>query len=440
MRGKTFLAVMAAAVLTASCAGPARSARSRPSTRPPAPRPARVSVGPRIGSAVELVSPGSGSTPNEPDAATKVARAEEGFALRLLRQLDTDDAGNVTVSPWSAAVALAMLENGAHGATRDEIERTLGTQSMDPGYLDAGWASLIGSLTQRSTADDIVLQSANALWLQEGLPMSETFMRSMAAYFDTGVWQVDFAHHLSSALDAVNKWVAGQTGNKITKLFDSTDVDHTTQLVLANAVHFQANWQSPLDPANSQPGTFYSPSGPATATYMEQSVPGATITSTYEEVRLPYAGDHFEAVAIMPEGQSLYSFVKSLNAARLESILAATKQSAQVRLPRFTTTNYVKLNNTLSAMGMPLAFASDADFSAMSPVPLKVQSVVQRDYLSVGEKGTEAAAASGISMMPTAARVSRDPTITLDHPFLFLIRDTSSGIVLFSSLIQSPTS
>jgi serpin B len=440
MRAKTFLAVIAAAVFTASCAGPARSARSRPSTRPAAPGPARVSVGPHIGSAVELVSRGSGSTPNEPDAATQVARAEEDFALRLLRQLDNDDAGNVTVSPWSAAVALAMLENGAHGSTLDEIQRTLGTQSLDPGHQDAGWASLIGSLTQQSAADGIALQSANALWLQGGLPMSEAFMKSMAAYFDTGVWQVDFAHHLASALDAVNKWVAGQTGNKITKLFDPTDVDHTTQLVLADAVHFQANWQSPFDSANSQPGTFYSPSGAATATYMEQSVSGATITSAYQEVRLPYAGGHFEAVAIMPEGQNLNSFLRNLNPARLDSILAATEHSAQVRLPRFTTTNYVKLNNTLSTMGMPLAFTSGADFSAMSPVPLQVQNAVQRDYLSVGEKGTEAAAATGISMMPTAARVSPDPTITLDHPFLFLIRDASSGTILFSSLIHSPTS
>ena len=105
----------------------------------------------------------------------------------------------------------------------------------------------------------------------------------------------------------------------------------------------------------------------------------------------------------------------------------------------FTTTTHVKLNSALAAMGMPLAFEPQADFSAMSPAPMQVQSVVQRDYLSVGERGTEAAAATGISMMPTAAHVTAEPTITLDHPFLFLIRDTKSGTILFSSLVRSPT-
>jgi serpin B len=366
-----------------------------------------------------------------------VARAEEDFALRLLRQVDTK-AGNLTISPWSLAVALAMLENGAHGTTRDQIARTLGTEPLDSVYQDAGWASLVRTLTQQSTAGTSALQTANALWLQANLPMNDTFMRNMAAYFNTGVWQVDFAHHLSSALDAVDKWVAAQTGNRITKLFDPADVDNTTQLALANAVHFRADWQAPFDPADSRPGTFYGPGGTSTATYMEETLPGATITSNYREVRLAYAGGHFQAVAIMPEGQDLNSFVRNLDPARLDSILSATEQSAQVRFPRFTTTSHVKLNTTLSAMGMPLAFDPRADFSAMSPLATTVQSVVQRDYLSVGEKGTEAAAATGISMMPTAAHVSTGPTITIDHPFLFLIRDTSSGTILFSSLIQSP--
>jgi serpin B len=430
MRTKAFVAVIAAAVLTAGCAGSSRAART--------PHPTKLPVSSRIGSAVEIVAPGSSSIPNQPDVATKVARAEEDFALRLLRQVDTNGAGNVTISPWSLAVALAMLENGAHGTTLDQIAHTLGTQALSPGHQDAGWASLVRTLAQQSKASGTALQSADALWLQAGLPMNETFMRSMAAYFQTGVWQVDFAQHLSSAMDAVNKWVAAQTGNKITKLFDPRDVDHTTRLVLANAIHFHANWQNPFDPASSRPGTFYGPGGSTTATYMEETLPGATITSSYREVRLSYAGGHFQAVAIMPEGQDLKSFVGTLDPARLDRMLSASEQSAAVSLPRFTTTTYVNLNTTLASMGMPLAFESQADFSAMSPIPMQVQSVVQRDYLSVGEKGTEAAAATGISVMPTAAHVSAEPTITLDHPFIFLIRDVTSGTILFSSLIQSP--
>jgi len=102
----------------------------------------------------------------------------------------------------------------------------------------------------------------------------------------------------------------------------------------------------------------------------------------------------------------------------------------------FTAAQYTNLNDTMAAMGMGRAFSGAADFSAMSPTGLSVQSVVQRDYLRVDEKGTEAAAVSGIDMYLTSAERRRQ--ISLDHPFLFLIRDTKTGTILFAAQIQHP--
>ena len=103
-------------------------------------------------------------------------------------------------------------------------------------------------------------------------------------------------------------------------------------------------------------------------------------------------------------------------------------------MPKFTTQTYTNLNQTLSAMGMPGAFTTGADFSAMSSTPMQVQSVVQRDYLRVDERGTKAAAVTGVGVEPT----SLVQPLELNRPFLFLVRDTKTGAILFAAQIQNP--
>ena len=140
----------------------------------------------------------------------------------------------------------------------------------------------------------------------------------------------------------------------------------------------------------------------------------------------------------MPKGQRLPAFIRSLTPGRLAAITTSASQGpdAQLYFPKFTTRNYLNLNAALASMGMPIAFSRRADFSAMSPVPLQIQSAVQRDYLSVAEKGTQAAAATGVSMIAQSLTVV--PQAQFDHPFLFVIRDVTTGAVLFASAITNP--
>jgi serpin B len=142
----------------------------------------------------------------------------------------------------------------------------------------------------------------------------------------------------------------------------------------------------------------------------------------------------------MPKSGSLTDFVSGMSTSDLSSIVSGLqRREIDLRLPKFKTTATLDLNDVLGKLGMTTAFTDDADFSKMSAEGLKVGAVVQRDYLSVAEKGTEAAAATGIVMEPTAARVPA-PTVSFDHPFLFLIRDTTTGAILFASRIQNPAS
>jgi serpin B len=423
--------IVAACVLGAGCGTTGSRSRASDPVVPAA----------RVGVATELVASAPSPAAANAAAATRaVASGEQAFSLALLHQLGAAaDGGNVTVSPASLAVALAMLETGAGGATRAQIASTLGASSLSTTAQDLGWAALLSQLGAATGKAGINFDSANGMWLATGLPMEPSFMAAMAGYFRSGVWQVDFAHQLPAAQAAINQWVDQRTRHKILSLFKPGDLSTETQLVLANAVYFNAKWQDQFDPAASGPGTFFSGSGSQpTVTFMRQPHALGAMTSSYEAVQVPYAGGRLAALAIMPTAQSLPAFVNTLTTAGLAHIAATSDQPVRVSLPRFRVEDYVNLNATLQALGMPLAFSDLADLSAMSPIPLKVQSVAQRDYLSVAEQGTEAAAATGISAVPAAA-IEVSASLDFDHPFLFLVRDTGTGTILFATEFQGPT-
>jgi serpin B len=340
--------------------------------------PSPSSIAARSGAASELVTKvaswGAGPRSDTP-ARKPVSSAEQAFGVRLVQQLSgVHDGSNLTVSPLSLAMALAMLENGARGKTLGQIASTLGTSSLSPSMQDEGLAALVSVLGQHSQQGGIALDSANSLWLQKGLAVDSQFLAAMARYFATGIWQVDFGRDPTGAAQAINQWVTGHTDGKITQLFGTGALDHTTQLVLANAVYFHATWQNQFDPNRSFPGAFdVSPGQTTRVTFMQESVPNALVTSGYDAVVLPYNGGQYQAVVIMPVDETLRAFIRGLTPADLDRIGATTGRPATVELPRFTTQSYQNLDQTLQAMGMPIAFTDVADFSTLSTEGLSAE-------------------------------------------------------------------
>jgi serpin B len=399
-----------------------------------------IVVGDRLKDGIQLVSNAHPIVAADPAAIGPVSTAEQALSVSLLQQLGTGT-GNVSVSPASLAIALAMLQNGANSATLEEIKKTLHSSGLTTGQQNAGLAELGAQWQEAAAADGITLDSANSLFLQSDFPVEPDFLSALKFYYDAGTWQVDFAAHLSGALDTINAWTAQQTHGKIKKLFEDGQLDANTVAVLANAVYFHAAWSQPFDPHESEPGPFYAPTGTSNPTFMQQltsTLPWAT-GSGYQAVQLPYKGGRFAALAIMPTTGSLPQFVAGLTPDMLSSIVAALHTgTVTVSLPKFSTSSTIDLKATLAALGMRTAFTPSADFSALSPQPTQIQAVEQRVYLKVAEKGTEAAAVSGVGAEATSA-VGAANELRFDHPFLFLIRDTSTGAILFASLIQNPT-
>ncbi|MEO8887750.1 MAG: serpin family protein [Jatrophihabitantaceae bacterium] len=421
------LAVATAVTLALALLGP----RSSPAPVADGPR-----NGARIGSAIQLVAnvkPVAGPSSSDERA---VVTAEQEFTFALLKRVNAaGGSANVVLSPASLAIALAMLRNGAGGQTEREIAAVLHTSGLTDAQLDSGWAALSADLQTGG-----VLDSANSLWLQHGAPMQAPFMNAMARYFRTGVWQVDFAHDLAGANRSINAWVSQQTRGKITKLFNPGDLDPSTLLVLANAVYFKAAWKTAFDRKQTADATFHTGAGAAVSTpFMTTGENSSTLVAQNADtmaVQLPYAGGPFAALAVMPRTQPLADFVSALTPETLGTLTAQLHPSrVTVSLPKFEVSQYTRLDSVLKAMGMPTAFGPRADLSPMSPLAAYVKSVVQRDYLKVDEKGTEAAAVTGSGVEASAAHVP----LTFDHPFLFLVRDTKTGAIVFSAQIQDPT-
>lgn len=404
-----------------------------PGRHAPAPVASGLHVRERSGPAVELVADVDAGR-SLPGDIPPIARAEQQFALDLLRA--TTSTQNVVLSPASLMIALTMLQLGARGRTRAEIASALHTASIPATQQSAGWAALTRSL---AAAKNSVVESANAVWQQHGLPLQHSYMSALNQYFQAGVWQVDFTDDLPGALAAIDRWTATKTHGRITKLFGAGDLPRDTVLVLANAEYFDATWKYRFDPNATRPAPFHRSDGTTVPVpFMKFHGKLATAGNTrWFAAQFPYAGDRFAAQLIMPRRGTLADLTAALTPDDLHSIGTAglSDEPVDLLVPKFTARTYSRLNGTLQQLGIRTAFTPSADFSAMSPASLQLATVVQRDYLKVDENGTEAAAVTGAGLVPTAAMAPP----AFDHPFLFLVRDTRTGAVLFAGQIQDPS-
>ena len=321
----------------------------------PSPSGSGAQVAARIGSAVLLRSSTDPAAVARQDPAL-VADAETDLGLAVLRHARP----GATVSPASLAVALAMLEHGARGTTADQIAAVLGTPGLSAEQRSAAWHTLRAEWADAARRAGITLESANSLWEQDRFAVAPAFLSALARYYDTGVWQVDFAHDLPAAIAAMNQWTAEHTHGRITRMFDPGTLDDSTRLVLADAMYLQAPWAQPFDASDTAAGQLHPCRRQQHHRLVHARRPGGALCRSrrqYRAAELPYRGGRFTALVIMPTSGSLSSFTHSLSAAELHRI-AGGLHSAPVALalPRFTTSSVLDLNSTLAALGMPAAF------------------------------------------------------------------------------------
>ncbi len=370
------------------------------------------------------------------------APASGSFGLDLMRRLG---GGNVVFSPESIATALAMAGTGAAGRTAGQMAEVLHLAS--PGAFGA-----VGQLQSTIAAEQLAaargdpeaptLDLVNGLFLQQGFPLGASFLSGLQGGFGAAPQTVDFEHDSPGAVGAINAWVNAHTQGIIPHIL--TSLEPTTRLALANAIYLKAAWLTPFHIAATAPAPFHGQGPPTSVPFMhETDVLPYDHGRGYAAVELPYRASTLSLLIVLPTGQSAAALQHRLDPSLLARIvhgLAPTPVS--VGLPRFHIALQTNLNGVLEALGMTDAFSGSADFSRITTAePLQVGVVEHAADFRVDEQGTVAAATTIVTIEAVSAPGFRRPPVRFDanRPFLFFLRDSRTGAVLFAGRLVDPS-
>jgi serpin B len=396
----------------------------------------------------------------------RAAEAFNDFGGALYRLLVTENpSANVVFSPISIALALAMTSAGARGQTLDEMLRTLHVDAAGAASLHPDTKSLSDLLAAQNNAD-VALTIANSLWGGTGFSFEQAFLDLLAASYGAGMNTVDYAADPEAARGVINQWVSDRTRARIPQLLPPGLITTDTVLTLVNAIYMKAPWASPFSEVATTDLQF------SRWDRSMVSVPAMRKSASY----VPYAaGLGWQAIELQyggggtpplggPGQLSMVIVVADTSlpgtsfAPRHASDADVTAQDAQlwnaltsaigllrgdwvdIALPRFDIEFKLGMRETLSSLGMPLAFTDSADFSAITTQrSLMIDEVIHQANITVDEKGTEAAAATAVILLPSSGPPDNPIRFVVDRTFLFAVRERSTGAVLFAGRVADPS-
>jgi len=390
------------------------------------------------------------TSPNvsEADLALLV-EGNSAFAFELyqaLRDREDNKDDNLFYSPYSISVALAMTYAGARGDTAEQMAATLqfmlDQDSLHPAFnwLDAELAKR-GEGAQGQDGEGFRLNIVNAIWGQKDYEFLPDFLDVLAENYGAGLRILDFITETETSRLAINQWVSDQTEDRIKDLIPQGAIDALTRLVLTNAIYFNAAWEYPFDEDMTANGPFYLVDGGQVSVPMMRQTEsfGYTDGEGYQAVELLYDGGELSMVILLPASGNLEAFEEGLQVQQVNDIINGLQPTeVALTMPKFEFESEFSLKDTLTEMGMPIAFSGDADFSGMTGTrDLSISAVLHKAYVSVDEAGTEAAAATAVIVGETAMP-GQSAEVTIDRPFIFLIRDIETGAVLFIGRVLNP--
>ncbi len=373
---------------------------------------------------------------DHPELDSRARRA--AFAIRLYREL-ARRSGNVFVSPYSLEMALAMAQAGARGSTARAFGEVLGS---DPA----------GSPAQPG-GKGLTFTVANALWAQSGFTLSPRYVTTIQRKFDGLVQSLDFSGEPRASAGIINHWVAAKTHGRIDSLVSASELAHQTSLMLTDAVYFKGAWVKSFNPGNTYKEHFHLPGGRLVRTEMMHKTAHLYFYrgKTFKMLILPFRGGHDDVamLVLLPDHiAQLGSLERQLKPSALNDWVGnAERKLVEVTLPKFRNTDMLHLNAAARALGLAVAFSKHhADFAGIARLVsrrLYVSDVLQKAYVDLDEKGTEAAATTALIMKVTATASYQQPieqpiVFDANHRFVYLIRDDTTGDILFIGRMANP--
>jgi serpin B len=375
--------------------------------------------------------------------APSVVAGNTAFAFDLYSQLKSNQ-GNLFLSPYSISSCLAMTSAGARGETEKQMVRALHLDT-NPDKIHSSFGELQGQLTV-ANGRGVELSIANSLWAQKGEHFLPAFLDITKSSYRAEVTQVDFLKEPEPARAEINRWVAKQTREKINEILPPGSLTSYTRLVLVNAIYFKGLWGKQFEKRETVSQPFHiSPTRDVDVQLMHHVDDVRYMeTSEFQAVELPYQGGLLSMVILLPRRVDGCSDLEGrLNPRLLSSSMSQMKRrSVEIFLPRFKLDEGFNLSGALMKLGMSDAFDSKvADLSGMDGTRrLFVSGVFHKAWVEVNEEGTEAAASTAVVVATKSAELSPSPTpvFRADRPFVFFIRETTSGSILFLGRLAEP--
>jgi len=339
-------------------------------------------------------------------------------------------------------MGLAMLYNGASGYTRAEMAKALGISHFTDTEINEYFRRITRALLEADSSTDLVI--ANSIWYRNDFSVKDRFVEINKHYFDAEVQAVDFSS--PAAVHTINRWAADKTNNRINAIVDNLGL-RAEMMVLVNALYFKGRWAPNIRfiRANTQLDDFTKSNGQKVrANMMEQTNWFPYFANDYlQSIEMNYGNGAFSMVVILPnEDVSINQLIERLDNSKWQDMLyGMQRREVWLKLPRFRKESDFSETQSIKNLGMRRMFTDFNGFANISDDELAVSDIRQSVFIEVNEEGTEAAAVRRHSMVGSIApRVEPPPPIPFfaNRPFLYVIRERSTGVILFMGRMDNP--
>ncbi|MEZ5070791.1 MAG: serpin family protein [Bacteroidales bacterium] len=370
--------------------------------------------------------------------SAEIIEADKAFGFELFREVyAASDAENLMISPMSVSYALGMAYNGAAGTTLEAFENVLHFAGLTETEVNESYKDLMDQLLNLDSK--VTFSLANSIWSRDGFPVEADFIQANQDYFDAEVRSMDFTD--PQTVEVINQWIEDATNGLITDMLDQIPADAVMYLV--NAIYFKAKWLYEFEKSDTYEGDFsLAGGGTARADYMQvEGDFNFTGNEDFTAVELPYGDSAFSMVVMLPsESTGLDALVGKLSPEAWENWFSSGMYTGvQVHLPKFKYGFKDLLNGPLSELGLGVAFSDGADFSGIhAPGGLFLSRVIHQSFIEVNEEGTEAAAATITEFGVTSIGDGGPRVFQVNRPFLYVIKENSTGAVVFLGTVGKP--
>jgi serpin B len=371
----------------------------------------------------------------------EIIDSANSFAFGLFNSAinDTKGGGNILISPFSVTTALSMALNGAAGETYEDMRGTLGFNNKTIDQINDTYLKLIEEMVPVDSR--VILGIANSVWVEKQFQAKEEFINALKEFYEAEARTIDKTDPY--AVKTVNDWIAEKTHDKIKNMLDELNPDMV--MLLINAIYFNGKWKYSFDKSETKEKPFYlNGNNPEQVPMMHiKTSLNAVRTDNVTIADIPYGQGNFSMVVVLPdEGTGTEEIAGALTESLWNNwitLLETNKHDVSLSMPKFKYEYKRTLNDDLKNMGMGIAFSDLADFSNISDIPVMISTVLHQAFIENNEEGTEAAAATVVEFTNTSVNPgSAVESVILDRPFLYFIRECSTGTILFTGRVNDP--